>query len=152
VQSLARANGIITVQVTGREPMASDASGWSVAAAALADRIASPVHLTGTILISDATVTIRFLPHSGRILTRDLTRLRELAQSWRSRADVSFVLTVSAASHPEVTRRRITLLKHELDDKVSNMLRPDSNLEPEQVEVSVVQAIDVAAERSHIQN
>jgi uncharacterized hydrophobic protein (TIGR00271 family) len=151
VQSLARANGIIMVQVTGREPTATDVAGWSVAVAALADRIAAPVHLTGSMVIPGASVTVRFRPHSGRVLTRDLTRLRELEKSWRSRSDVTFALTASAASDPVVTPQRAKLLKRELKDKLSNILPPDSSLEPEQVEVSVVQAIDVAADGVHIQ-
>ena len=151
VQSIARTNGVITIQVTGREPTATDMAGWSVAAAALANQIASPVHITGSVLIPGASVIVEFRPHSGRALSRDLSRLRNLAKSWQSHPDISFELTASTASDPKITRRRIDLLKRELKDKVSELLPPNSNVEPEQVEVSVIQAIDVAGEGLHVQ-
>jgi uncharacterized hydrophobic protein (TIGR00271 family) len=144
VQSIGRANEVIAVQITGREAAPTDVAGWTVAAAALADRIASPVHITGKVLIPNESVTVRFRRHSARVLSQDLTRVRELAKSWRSHTGVSFELTASVASDPEVTRRRVKLLKQELKDKVSEVSPPDSNLEPEQMKVSVFQAIDVA--------
>jgi hypothetical protein len=151
LQSIARTNGVITLQVTGREPTATDISGWNVAAAALADQIASPVHITGSVLIPGESVIVQFRLHSGRALPRDLRRMRNLAKSWQSRPDISFELTASTASERNVTRQRIDFLKRELKDKVSEVLPPNSNVEPEQVEVSVVQTIDVAGEGLHVQ-
>ena len=42
VESIARVNDVIAVQITGRQSAVTDEAGWSVAAAALADRVASP--------------------------------------------------------------------------------------------------------------
>lgn len=152
VQSLARANDEITVQITASEPVPTDMAGWTVAATALADRIASPVHITGKVLITEASVNVRFRPRSRIILSRDLSRVRALAQRWRSRSDVSFTLTASAATDPVVNRRRLALLKRELKDQVSAVLPSDSNLEPDQIELSVTQTIDVAGKGPQLHN
>lgn len=151
VQSIARTNDGITIQVTGREPTATDMAGWSVAATALGQSVAAPVHLTGKILIPDAALAVRFHLHSSRVSAGEIRRLRNLAKSWQSRPDISFELTASTASDPKITRRRMDLLKRELKAKVSELLPPSSNIEPEQIEVSVIQAIDVAGEGLQVQ-
>ena len=150
VQSIAWTSDVITVQIVGSESAATDAPAWTVAAAALADRIVSPVHLTGKILIPDKSLTVRFHPRSARLLTRDLMQIRKLAKSWRTRADVSFELTPSVASDAEVTRRRLKALKQELKDRTSDVLPPDSNLKADQMELSVVQTVDVSAQSSQV--
>ncbi|MEO6783009.1 MAG: TIGR00341 family protein [Bradyrhizobium sp.] len=146
VQSIERANDVITVQIAGSEPEPTDVAGWTVAAAALADRISSPVHITGKILIPDRSLSVRFRSHSERPLAPDIGRARELAKSWPSRSDVSLELTASVAADQAATRRRLKLLRYELGDKVSDVLPPDSNLEPDQIQLSIVQTIDVTGQ------
>lgn len=146
VQSIARTNEMTTVHITGREPTPTDVAGWTVVAAALADRIASRVDITGRVLIPNESVTVRFRSRSSRPFAADLERIRGLAKSSRSRPDVSFELTASGATDPELTRRRVALLKRELKDKVLEVSAPDSNLGPEQMEMSVFQNIDVAGD------
>lgn len=143
VQSIERANDVITIKIAGSELELTDVAGWTVAAAALADRISSPVHITAKIVVPDRSFAVRFRKHSERPLAPDLGRARELAKSWQSRSDVRVELTASVAPDQATTRRRLELLRHELGDKVSDVLPPSSNPDPDQIELSIVQTIDV---------
>jgi uncharacterized hydrophobic protein (TIGR00271 family) len=144
IHSLARENDTIVIEVRGSELTATDAAGWTVAAAALADRVAAPVRLEGKIVIGDQPLSMGFRRRSSIPLTQSLRQLRQLAKTWQARPDVVFELTVSGAAGSTVTNRRLALLKRELKGKVDNISPPDPELDADHVQVVAVQIIDVA--------
>jgi hypothetical protein len=146
IHSLARENSIIVIAMRGSEPAATDAAGWSVAAAALADRVAAPVRLQGKIVISDQPFDMHFRRRSSVALMQSLRQLRQLAKTWQARPDVAFELTTSGAAGAAVTTRRLALLKRELEGKVDSTSPPDPELDADLVRVVTVQIIDVAGE------
>ena len=112
VQSITRADDGITIHITGHANEATDVGGWIVVAAALADRLASPVHLTGKIGLAEDSFAVRF--RSREPFAADLVPLLKLAKSWKERPDLSFEMTASTKVPQEITRQRMARLKREL--------------------------------------
>jgi uncharacterized hydrophobic protein (TIGR00271 family) len=144
IHSLARENDAIVIEMQGSEPTATDAAGWTVAAAALADRVAAPVRLKGKILIGGQPLSMGFRRRSSIPLTQSLHQLRQLAKTWQARPDVVFDLTASGNAGTAVTNRRFALLKRELKGKVDSTSPPDPELDADHVQVAAVQIIEVS--------
>jgi len=152
IQSLARTNDAVSIEITAAEAAPTSTDSWEIAAAALADRIRSPLHITGKLSLPSDSSTIQFRPHSSRVSEADLKRVRQIAKSIDSASDVSFELTASAKANPELTRERVASLKRALANGSLAIMPTDPKLDPDEIQLSLVQTLNIASQIPAEQN